>query len=111
MLTKQNIGKKIKDARQEKGISQGELGKSLTPTRSHAAISDIERGVTDVTITDLSSIALKLNKPLSYFTGSSVSMNNMRTSKNISQDEYKKSKKSVDEFDDFIDLLRSKNEL
>lgn len=112
MLTKREIGKKIRTARQEKGLSQGQLGSSLQPIRSHAAISDIERGITDVTITDLSAIANRLNKPLSYFTGSApqASMLNMRTDKNITPEEYQESKKSIDEFDNLIaSLYQEKN--
>jgi len=38
--------------------------------RSHAAISDIERGKTKLNIEELAEIALILQKPLSYFTES-----------------------------------------
>ena len=41
--------------RQKKGVSQGELGKNIGKT--HAAISDIELGKSELSVTDLSKIA------------------------------------------------------
>ncbi len=54
-MTKDEIGAKIKQLRNQRGISQDELGKALD--KSHAAISDIERGKTDLAVSDLYSIA------------------------------------------------------
>ena len=42
MITKKDLGIKIKELRQKAGLSQEQLGKALG--KSHAAISDIERG-------------------------------------------------------------------
>ena len=55
MITKEEIGAKIRKFRQKTGKSQEELGKALS--RSHAAVSDIERGITDLSVSDLSTIA------------------------------------------------------
>ena len=55
MIDKKFLGNKIKELRLISGKSQTDLGKFLG--KSHAAVSDIERGVTDVTVKDLASIA------------------------------------------------------
>lgn len=65
MLTKKEIGEKIRDLRKKIGKSQTELGNILD--RSHAAISDIERGVTDLSVSDLSKIANFFNVPITDF--------------------------------------------
>ncbi len=62
MLTKEEIGKRIREYRVKKGKSQAELGKALE--HSHAAVSDIETGKTDVSATDLALIAQFLEVPL-----------------------------------------------
>jgi len=56
MLTKEEIGKKIRDLRVKKSISQGKLAKAIG-LESHAAISDIEKGKTNLKITQLNKIA------------------------------------------------------
>lgn len=65
MNTKKEIGSKIREYRIMAGLSQTELGKRLS--RSHAAISDIERGKTELTLTDLLAIAEYLNTPVVFF--------------------------------------------
>lgn len=59
------IRQHIKQAREEKRISQEELGKVIEKT--NVTISDIERGKVGVTAVDLVMIAKALNKPLGYF--------------------------------------------
>jgi len=65
MNTKKEIGLKIREYRIRAGLSQAELGKCLN--RSHAAISDIERGKTELTLTDLLAIAEYLKTPVIFF--------------------------------------------
>lgn len=67
MLNPRELGQLIKLAREEAGMSQGALGEQLTPRKSHAAISDIERGVTKLAVSELSQFARILGKPISYF--------------------------------------------
>lgn len=55
MLTKEELGNKIRELRLKTGHSQEELGRALD--RSHAAVSDIERGKTDLSVSDLYTIA------------------------------------------------------
>ena len=59
------LGTKIKSLRVQKGISQEELGKALN--RSHAAISDIERGKTDLSVNDLYQIANFFDVSVTFF--------------------------------------------
>lgn len=67
MITKDELGSKIRELRQKTGKSQEDLGKVLGVT--HAAISDIERGKTDLTVTDLSKIANFFEVPVTEFLG------------------------------------------
>ncbi len=64
-LTKEELGKKIKELRIQKGFSQSKLGEALG--KSHAAVSDIENGKTELSASDLPVIANHLDVPLSYF--------------------------------------------
>ena len=64
MLTKNEIGENIKNLRIKAGLSQKELGDIIN--RSHAAISDIERGKTGLSVIDLLRIAKSLKTPVVY---------------------------------------------
>ena len=59
------VREKIKAAREQLELSQVELGKSVYKTG--AAISDIERGRVQVTVSDLALLAAALQKPITYF--------------------------------------------
>ncbi len=69
MLNSAEIGQRIRTAREEAGLSQEQLGRRLSPPKSHAAVSDIERGKTRVTVSELSRIAVVLSRPLEFFLG------------------------------------------
>jgi transcriptional regulator with XRE-family HTH domain len=66
MLTQEQIGRRVRAAREELRLSQTALGERFG--RTHAAISDIERGKTKVGLADLARLAGILDKPLAYFT-------------------------------------------
>lgn len=66
MLTRGEIGQRVRAAREEQRLSQTVLGGLFG--RTHAAISDIERGKTNIGLADLSRLADLLGKPISYFT-------------------------------------------
>ena len=66
MLTRGEIGRRVRAAREEQRLSQTALGGLFG--RTHAAISDIERGKTNIGLADLARLADLLGKPLSYFT-------------------------------------------
>ncbi|MHA1169485.1 MAG: helix-turn-helix transcriptional regulator [Candidatus Hodarchaeales archaeon] len=66
----ENIVKKIKKARLERGLTQNNLAKLLD--RTSASISDLERGKVQVSASDLYKIAKYLSKPIEYFYGESV---------------------------------------
>jgi transcriptional regulator with XRE-family HTH domain len=56
---------RIKQAREERGYTQEFLGKLIS--RSRVAISDVERGRTEITAFDLLNFAYALRKPIAYF--------------------------------------------
>ncbi len=80
-----DLGKKIREARKEARLSQGELGKRLALTMgrhlhfSQAAISDIERGVAPVSDETAKKLAEILGKPLSYFLGNGLDHERLST--------------------------------
>jgi len=59
------IRNRIKEARAQRDVSQLEIARVLEKTGS--AVSDIERGRVQVSASDLSLIADRLEKPISYF--------------------------------------------
>lgn len=67
MVTHEEVGRRIREAREELGLSQADLGRRLARPRTHAAISDIERGKTKLDIEELSEFAVVLGKDLAYF--------------------------------------------
>jgi HTH-type transcriptional regulator / antitoxin HipB len=62
---RQFIGSKLKEARIEKGLSQGELADMLGIT--HAAVGSYERGRLNISIPLLIQFCDKLDRPISYF--------------------------------------------
>lgn len=58
MINKQDLGFRITEKRKRLGLSQSQLGEMLGT--SHAAVSDIERGKTNLNVEDISKIALLL---------------------------------------------------
>jgi transcriptional regulator with XRE-family HTH domain len=61
------VGQRIREARIAKGMSQTNLGKLLYRRRSHAAISDLERGKTRIDVELLRDLSLWLDKDYAYF--------------------------------------------
>ena len=59
------MGKLIKAAREEKGLSQTELAEKLS--KRQATISDFENGKIEIGILTLVQIAIVFGKPISYF--------------------------------------------
>jgi len=74
MISKEEIGRRIKAAREEARLSQEELGK-LWEKGTHAAISDIERGKTNVSAADLVKLAAILKKDVRFFLGEEPEFN------------------------------------
>lgn len=59
------MGKLIRKAREEAGLSQKELAEKIH--RRQATLSDIETGKVEVSTVTLTGLSVVLNKPLSYF--------------------------------------------
>lgn len=68
MATYKEVGRRVRQARTELGLMQADLGRMLARQRSHAAISDIERGKTKLDLEELAELARVLHKPLDFFT-------------------------------------------
>jgi repressor LexA len=62
---KKVLGKKIRDAREERGITQKELGAVLN--YSPMGISHFENGIRELKVSDIQKIADYFNKDISYF--------------------------------------------
>ncbi len=105
MLSKAEIGAKIRQLRQAKNKTQGDLGKVLGI--SYAAVSDIERGITDLTISDLYAIARFFEVPASDFLEGqgqhpSISFSQNRFAKDITPAEKKEADKAIRSFDELV---------
>ncbi len=96
---KEQLGKKIRDAREEKGLTQKELGKVIG--YSPMAVSHFEKGIRELKISDLQRIAGILNKNLSYF----LPPRTLFRAKPSSDPE---TAKSLKDFDKFIEQQKSK---
>lgn len=59
------IGRRIREARENQGWTQQQLGERYGTT--HAAISDIERGVTELGISDILRLAEILGEDVGFF--------------------------------------------
>ena len=103
MIDKKVLGDRIRQMRFKNGASQGELGKELGKT--HAAISDIELGKSELSVTDLSKIANFFHVTVTELIEDiqEPSFIQTRDKKNITQEE----KKFADKVsEDFITLAR-----
>ena len=65
------MGKKVRSAREEAGLLQGELARMVG--RRQATISDIEHGKKEMGLSTLVLIAAALEKPIPYFFPASLS--------------------------------------
>lgn len=103
MTARGEIGQRIRRARKELGMSQTELGRLLSRQRTHAAISDLERGNVQVRFEELSELARILNKDLAYFTGDkfTLSVTYRRGDSNLSQEQQIETDQAVDAFREF----------
>lgn len=110
MINKIDVGQKIRDLRKSKNVSQQELGNALG--KSHAAISDIETGKTDLSVKDLTQIAAFFDVSVDTFIGSPAVQpsstpffNQLRTSKDITQSDEREINKASN---DFISEMRKR---
>ncbi len=80
---------------------QTDLGRMLSRPRSHAAVSDIERGKTKLDIVELAEIAQLLQKPLSYLTdaaAATTSMEYRRSDRNAPAAQLRESNRAIEAF-------------
>ena len=100
MITNEEVGRRIRQAREEKGLLQSDLGRLLSRPRSHAAVSDIERGKTRLDLEELSEIARLLGKPLDFFTGSRPiqAVVYRRSERGLSAEQQKETDRAIEAF-------------
>lgn len=67
------LGQRIRAARCKRGWSQSELGTRMIPPRSHAAVSDIERGKTKLDLDEIASLQVILGVTLVTMEAGSMS--------------------------------------
>jgi transcriptional regulator with XRE-family HTH domain len=67
MATREEIGRRIREAREELDLSQTDLGRLLTRQRTHAAVSELERGKVRLDAEELVELAAILKKDVAYF--------------------------------------------
>ena len=59
-----DIGHRIRQARERRGFTQAQVGQMFERKRSHAAVSDIERGLTKLDVDQLIGLAAVLGVTL-----------------------------------------------
>lgn len=106
-ISKQQIGQRIKQKREERGLSQTELAKSVGKS-SAAYIALIEAGQRNVSAIDLMLIAKNLGTGVSDLIGESISkqpevMQALRADKNLSPADRKK-------VEEYYTLLKNQHE-
>lgn len=100
MISYEEVGRRVRQARQELGLMQADLGRLLSKPRSHAAVSDIERGKTKLDLEELGELAQLLQKPLAYFIdpGPSPGVEYRRSEPDGSAEQQRHHVRSVDAF-------------
>jgi transcriptional regulator with XRE-family HTH domain len=100
MANREEIGRRIRQARDEIGLSQTELGRLLSRRRSHAAISDLERGNVRVDAEELAELARILNKSVAYFHGTEPEQSVVyrRGDYGLTPEQQRETDRAVDEF-------------
>ena len=94
---KKVIGKKIRDARDEKGITQKELGAILG--YSPMGISHFENGIRELKVSDIQKLASYFNKDMSYFLQPDLTF--FRAS-NVIGKARAEADKAMEDFDDYL---------
>lgn len=92
------MGGLIREAREDKGLSQADLAKKLN--RRQGTISDIENGKSEIGILTLVQFAVELQKPISYFFPKSLLKDYVVDVKTKFQHEMLENAKAIEMFGD-----------
>lgn len=87
------VGKRIRDIREERGITQKELGEVLG--YSAMGISHFEKGIRDIKLSDLKKIAQYFSKDLSFFLSPTFFRFSGKDNPEV--------QKSLEDFDNYLD--------
>lgn len=98
----QRIGQRIKETREEKGITQKQLGEYLG--YSPMGISYFEQGLREMKVSDLEKLASYFGKEVSFFLSPSLTM--FRVEEGGGEDE--DTTKSLQDFENFLQQRKRK---
>lgn len=96
------IGEKVKQAREEKGLTQKQLGEFLG--YSAMGVSYFEQGLREMKITDIHKLASYFGKDISYFLSSGLTLFRADKSGGMDSD----TSKSLSDFDNFLANRKNK---
>ena len=97
------IGKRIKDARKERSMTQEKMAEELDVSIGY--VSQVERGITKISLDLLGAISSVLQKDLSYFVSETGIFTQNYMSSEIIEDFSKLSSRDKQLVSDFIKLL------
>ena len=97
------IGKRIKDARKEIGVTQEKMAEELDVSIGY--VSQVERGTTKISLDLLGAISSILKKDLSYFISETGILTQNYMTSEITEDFSKLSSRDKQLVSDFIKLL------
>lgn len=100
MPTYEEIGRRIRRAREAKGLLQADLGRRMARPRSHSAISDIERGKTRLDVEELTELARLLDTQLADLldTGPRAGVVYLRSDATMTREQHGERARSVEAF-------------
>ena len=104
MEIKKVLGKKIRDAREEKKVTQKELGELLG--YSAMGISHFENGIRELKLSDLQKLADFFEKPLSFFFPEEAPVSTFYRTQKSNDPEVAK---SLDRFEKYLDTLNERS--
>lgn len=100
MATREGLGQRIREAREERRLTQTEFGQLLSRKRTHAAISELERGKVRLDAEELVEIAAILGKDLAYFYAApeTPSIVYRRGNRGLPADDQRKTDRAIEAF-------------
>ena len=101
------VGKRIKKAREDKRLTQAQLGQKLSRSVTATAISLYEKGLRDVGIDVLDEISSLLNVPFEYLVKGSIGAPTIAVALRADKD-LQDNTKAQEQIVDFVDFIKNK---